>query len=54
MEISRDVTVMERKFLWLGGTTIDSMTLEINPFQYARSIKTSNTNGYKFYHVLDG
>ena len=38
---------MERNFLWLGSTTTDSMTSEINPFQYAREISTSNTKGYK-------
>ena len=27
------------------GTTIDNLTPEINPFQYAIEIKTSNTKG---------
>ena len=42
-----ELVVTERKFLWLGGTTIDSMTPEINNFQYAREISKSNTKGYK-------
>ena len=37
----------ERNFQWLVGTTKDNMTPEINPFQYAGAIKTSNTKGYK-------
>ena len=39
--------VMERKFLWLGGTRIDGMTPEIGPFQYARAISKYNTEGYR-------
>ena len=31
-------TVTERKFLWLGGTTIESMTPEINLSQYAKVV----------------
>ena len=41
------LSVTERNFLWLGGTTTDSMTPEIDPFHYARVINTSNTKGYK-------
>ena len=40
-------SVMERKFLWLVGTTIDSMKPETNSFQYARAISTSKTKGYR-------
>ena len=39
--------VTERNFLWLGGTTANNMTPEINPFQYARVVKSSNTKGYR-------
>ena len=46
--------VKKRNFIWLGGTAIDSMTPEINLFQYAREIKLSNTKGYESYLVLDG
>ena len=36
----------ERNFLRIGGTTIDSMTPEINISQYVREVNKSNTNGY--------
>ena len=45
---SRDAnSVTERKFLWLGGTTTDSMTPEINLSQYTREVSKSNTKGYR-------
>ena len=34
--ISKDGIVMERNFLWLGGTTTDNLTPKINLSQYAR------------------
>ena len=40
-------SVTERKFLWLGGTTADSMTPEINLSQYTRTVSKSNTKGYR-------
>ena len=39
--------VTKRKFLWLGGTTVDSMTPEINISQYSRIVIKSNTKGYR-------
>ena len=36
----------------LGYTTTDWMTLEINPFQYPREIRTSITKGYESYLIL--
>ena len=39
--------VVERKFLWLGGTTTDNMTPKMNLSQYAREISKSNTKGYR-------
>ena len=47
--------IIDHKYLWamlrretsygLGCTTTDWMKPEINPFQYERDIKTSNTKG---------
>ena len=34
-----NVGVMERKLLWLGGTTTDSLTPEINLSQYVGETK---------------
>ena len=39
-------SITERKFLWLGVTTTDSMTPEINLSQYARIVRKPNTKGY--------
>ena len=52
MTVMHDVT--ERNFIWIGGTTIDWMTPEINSFQYAIATKTSNTKGYGSYLILHG
>ena len=38
---------MEINFLWLGGTTIENMTLEINISKYARTVRKYNTKGYQ-------
>ena len=38
---------MERKFLWLGGTTTYSTTPEINISQYEREVRKYNTKGYR-------
>ena len=40
-------SVMKRNFLYLGGTTIDSMTPEIKISQSARTVSKSNTKGYR-------
>ena len=39
-------SVMERNFLWLGGTTTDNMTPKINLSQYEIIVSKSNTKGY--------
>ena len=39
--------VTERNFLWLGGTTTNSMTPKIILSQYARTVSKSNTKGYR-------
>ena len=36
------------------GTTIESLTLEINPFQYAREIKYLTLTDRNSYLILDG
>ena len=38
---------MERNFIWLGATTTDSMTPEINLSQYTRAVSKYNTKGYR-------
>ena len=40
-------SVMERKFLWLRGTTTNNMKPEINLSQYVRIVRKSNTKGYR-------
>ena len=38
-------SMLQREIPMAWDTTTDSLTLEINPFQYAIEIKTSNTKG---------
>ena len=43
-----------RKIPMAWGTTTDSLTLEINPFQYAREIKYLTLKDQNSYLILDG
>ena len=46
--------LLQREIPMAWGTTIDSLTLEINPFQYAREIKYLTLKDQNLYLILDG
>ena len=53
-KLDKVVFVMERNFLWLGGTTTNSLTTKINISQYARETKHLTLRDIESYLVSDG
>ena len=47
-------SIMERNFLWLGGTTTNNLTPEINLSRYARETKHLTLRDTESYLVPNG